>query len=289
MELINTKKNCEECSKLLEGIYWYCRNCEKFLCYDCIDKHNDHDIVALKFVETGKAKLLPISYFGGGPTGYEWTTYPKDEFLEHLHPCPHALDYLNSKKVVFKNDSTKELLCPECVEKNKRNLDHSLLPFVLLNDDETIRMVHIQFYPGVKLKITQHGPKNSYKGSNITINVKIENMSTYPIRNIEVNLINFSKQNNIDPELYSKDWYIECHYPKYFLIDKKKKIARIESNEIKEINFNIHIPKDEEVKLPINNPFTIYTWIFYQTFLGDSNIIYANDLNIRLLTTNIIS
>lgn len=283
MESIYTKKNCEECSKLLEGIYYYCRNCEKFLCYNCIDRHNEHDIVALKFIESGKAKLLPISYFGGGPTGYEWTTYPKDEFLEQLNPCSHALNYLNSNKVVFKNESTKELLCPECVVKDKKNLDYVLLPFVLLNDNETIRMVHIQFYPGVKLKITQAGPITSYKGQNITINVKINNISNYSIKNIEVNLINFSKQKNINPELYSKDWYIECHYPKYFLIDKKTKITKIESNETKEISFDIRIPKDDEVKLPINNPFTVYTAIFYKTLLGDCNTIYANDLNIKLL------
>jgi hypothetical protein len=287
MELIKSKKNCEVCTKVLEGIFWYCRNCEIFLCNNCLCNHNEHDIVALKFVKTEKAKLLPISYFGGGPSGNKWTTHNKNEFLEHLQPCPHVLNCLNSKKVVFKNESTNELLCPKCVEKDKKNLDYNILPFILLNDNETIRMVHIQFYPGINLDIIQSGPKTSSKGQNIKVHVKIKNMSIYSISNIEISLINISKKfsliNTIKKDIGPKDWYIGRHYPENFIIHKKMQINTIESKESKEIIFELRIPNDTEIKVPINNPFTIYTKIYYKTFLGDFNLIYANDLNITLL------
>lgn len=303
MELIDTSKNCEECSTLLKGIYWYCRNCEKFLCYDCIDEHNEEDIVALRFIEPRKAKLLPISYYGGGPTEYEWTTFPKNEFIEKLKLCLHALDYLDANKVVFHCGKCNELLCPECVEEHEKHEDHYILPYVLLNDKMTIRMVHPQFYPARHVNITIKGPKMAKMGENIVIMANIKNESIKPIEDIKICILNISKQDKFDSESNSKDWYIELHYPKYVILEKEKKIDKIEPKKTKEITFHLQIPKDStkrvlwkkiggppnynertiEVDLPINNPFTIYTMIFYRNILNDYEFLYAEDLEIKLL------
>lgn len=279
MELIETPITCDYCNEKLDGYIWYCKKCELFLCFNCISKHVNHDIVPLKVVKPKKSKLLRISQYGAGPTEYEWTTFQKEDFLEGLRKCEHALNFLDSKKVIFHCEDCRELLCPECLKKHE---EHNIMPYVSINN-ENLRMIYYYSYPGSNVKITTSGPKNAYKGEKISVEMKIENLSIHPLKDIKISLLSVSEKPGANINSMGRMFYIESHYPNYVLLDLEKEISIIKKHESKVIKFDFRIPKDEDTPLSIPDDFIIYSWIDYENNLNLRDSVYSNDLSIKLI------
>lgn len=278
--MISTPTICEICKSSLGEYFWYCKNCEKFLCYDCLPRHVEHDLIALEYVTFGKSKLVPICSFGGGPSTRNWETIPLNELIHNSKVCIHAIESLKDKRAIFLCGECNKLVCLDCL---KYHEEHFPQHYILLNDDKTLRMLYYESYPTYNVNVTTYGPNSAHEGECVTLTVKIQNQSSKHLRDVNISLINISKDRKIDPNPISKDWYIELHYPSRVLLELNKNISIIEPYETKKITFEVRIPTKKETTLPINDPFIIYTGLIFTDILNLSESMYGPDLKIKLI------
>lgn len=284
----NKRFKCDSCNHEFEDgeILWYCENCEEYLDEDCVSKHINHDIFPLKYVNN-EFNLIRMTAYGGGFGSYEWSLFNKEEFLKDKKlACKHVLDEFNNHKPVI-NMYEDGLYCCDCFNKTYENLmdnDKFGNPFVLLEDNQNVRHLYYDLYETRHLKYFITCPETSSKGENIKIKVDIKNLRKTNIKDVNFNLFGFSEPK---PEVEDENllFYLESLDYKQIIFENEV-IPEIKAQSTENLEFNIHIPKDNEIKinditkkqgywyeieekpLPVFNPLILYFTIFFKNEYG---------------------
>lgn len=237
---------CEECGNKFKigDFIWKCETCEKYLDSKCVTNHLNHELVPLEYISFNEFKLLPVVAYGGGLGGTGWTLYNKDEFLENINPCKHALKKLKTHQPVFKNHENK-LKCSKCYLKENYGDKCNYEPFVLLKNNK-IRLLHYDFYQSHDVKLTINGLKSSKLGQNIEIDIKIENLKPNFIKNVNLNMIPISESNLHRRDNDRKLWLSNHDFNKFFS-NKNKEFSMISPKSSENLIFNFDIPSNDEI------------------------------------------
>lgn len=263
---------CEECDEELEQFFLFCRNCNKYICYDCFSNHEmKHDYLPCETLDNGNAIVIDVGDGGGyGPSmGNIWPITTFDSFIsDYYSRCPHATEYFKKNNITFLCHKCEKWICLDCLSEHS---NHDLMLNVGFNNGKDLRQIDPNLYDSNKDLLLD---ANVFKttGGDIKLELDIINDNTellydlrvmYTFKGLDHTLWCGNAGETIDNEDYL------CNNITY--------VEMISPNESMKIKHEFFVSEFLNYDLS-----TIITIVRYKdVYLGNGIVLKKNPLNIR--------
>lgn len=232
---------CDNCNKDLNNeIIAYCEKCEEIYCMSCCKGHS-HGLSFMRY-EHGQCSTIGIGITGMGYIDVHKKLYCDcDEILENSK-CEHVEKEMNEGQPIFSCEDGM-IRCSDCFYNSGMQ---TIQPLIKLEDSNKLIWLFPSSFEPLNLNFQFTCDDEGIKGEHINANIKIENNKKNSIKDVNIAVYAFATDPCPNNMTYGE--YTEGLYP-YYLIIKHLYVDSINSCDILEMDFELKIPKNGEIKI----------------------------------------
>lgn len=190
--LIKPDENCGECNVNLQmeidDILYYSKTSNNWLCYDCYTNLlMDEDIIFFQYRADGMAEMIRTRPLPAGPGLVKKPSLDISTIFDSYSKCEHIAKHFDDLRLVFHCEDCGKWLCSSCLDEHKR---HSITGFARFDKSEKgIQVLPYKYESIVKaddLKVDYTIPKKIYLDKKFPINLKIENLGSETVYDLQI-------------------------------------------------------------------------------------------------------